>query len=36
MNVDALNEEVLQRCWLLAKAMESAPLDKALEAARGR
>ena len=34
MNDDAVNEDVLRRCWLLAKALESAPLDKALEAAR--
>jgi hypothetical protein len=34
MNGDALNEEVLHRCWLLAKALESASLDKALEVAR--
>src|SRR5262249_10985029 len=29
-----LSEEVLHRCWLLAKALESDPLDKALEVAR--
>jgi hypothetical protein len=34
MNGDALNEEVLHRFWLLAKALESASLDKALELAR--
>jgi hypothetical protein len=34
MNGDAFNEEVLHRCWLLAKALETAPLDKALEVAR--
>jgi hypothetical protein len=34
MNGDALNEGVLHRCWLLAKALESASLDKALEVAR--
>jgi hypothetical protein len=34
MNGDALSEEVLHRCWLLAKALESDPLDKALEVAR--
>jgi hypothetical protein len=31
---DALNEGVHQRCWLLAKALESASLDEALEVAR--
>ena len=34
MKEDALNEEILHRCWLLVKALESAPLDKALETAR--
>jgi hypothetical protein len=34
MDVDAFTEEFHQRCWLLAKALESAPLDKALETAR--
>jgi hypothetical protein len=34
MNGDALSEEVLYRCRLLAKALESAPLEKALEVAR--
>jgi hypothetical protein len=34
MNGDPLDEEVLHRCWLLTKALESASLDKALEVAR--
>jgi hypothetical protein len=34
MNGDAVNEDVLHRCLLLAKALEAAPLDRALEVAR--
>ena len=34
MDIDALTKGFRHRCWLLAKALESAPLDKALETAR--
>lgn len=34
MSKDALYERFRHRCWLLTKALESAPLEKALEAAR--
>jgi hypothetical protein len=34
MDIDAFNDTVRRRAWLLAKALETAPLAKALELAR--
>jgi hypothetical protein len=34
MNIDALSQPIFRRWWLLGKALEAAPLDKALKLAR--